>query len=39
MIASEAKVAALEAYKDKVDVIFAALQNNEGNLNLASYTH
>jgi hypothetical protein len=35
----EAKVAALEAYKDKVDVIFAALQNNGGNLNLASYKH
>ena len=33
------KVAALEAYKDKVDVIFAALQNNGGNLNLASYKH
>jgi hypothetical protein len=30
------QVAVLEAYKDKVDVIFAALQNNEGNLNLAS---
>jgi len=38
-LALEAKVAALEAYKDKVDVIFAALQNNEGNLNLASYKH
>ena len=33
------KVAALEAYKDKVDVIFAALQNNDGKLNLASYKH
>jgi hypothetical protein len=33
------KVAALEAYKEKVDVIFAALQNNDGNLNLASYKH
>jgi len=38
-LALEAKVAALEAYKDKVDVIFAALQNNEGNLNLASFKH
>jgi hypothetical protein len=35
----EAKVAALEAYKEKVDVIFAALQTNNANLNLASYKH
>ena len=33
------QVAALEAYKEKVDVIFAALQTNNGNLNLASYKH